>query len=367
MEQLSSGVIGLVVGAVLGLALSVLFEDALKGALTRSAGRLRRALTREAVPDTDTGFAIGTLRTSVVLIEGDGTQVIDEQAVEVVVDPGSVELPADVARLREEVIERQGASAAAGRQAHWNGPTYAVSGFSVQRLGVDELPGVRLRVKGTDYFTFLATQQLDRELPSGETLRDKYVTPFPVTEVPDFMCASFGTYVAVVTADRKAVFAKRSKTVGAFPGLWDASANEGLSRSLDSHGRTPPGLYDVARRGLREELGLDRSEYHLELLAFDVDRATNQWGCMFTASLHELTAAQLAERRTRGVADKWEHDEWEFVRFQPSDVVSHLLRPDRREQWTPVAPALFHLALVRHFGRARVERQVRELTRSTRR
>ncbi|WP_206795902.1 hypothetical protein [Amycolatopsis sp. MtRt-6] len=145
----------MIVGAVLGLALSVLFEDPLKGALTRSAGRVRRALTRAAVPGTGSGFALGSLRTSVV--------------------------------------------------------------------------------------------------------------PQP--------------------ADRQAVFAKRSNA---------ASANEALSRSLDSHGRTPPGLYDVARRGLREELGLDRSE------------------------------------------------------------------------WTSVAPALFSLALVRHFGRARVERQVRDVLRSSR-
>ena len=51
--------------------------------------------------------------------------------------------------------------------------------------------------------------------------------------------------------------------------------NEALSRSLDSQGRTPPRLYDVARRGLLEELGLEGSEYLLELLAFDVDKRTS--------------------------------------------------------------------------------------------
>jgi hypothetical protein len=118
------------------------------------------------------------------------------------------------------------------------------------------------------------------------------------------MCASFGIYVAVVTADNLAIFSKRSQAVGAFPGLWDASANEALSRSLDFHGRTPPNLYDVARRGLLEELGLDHAEYRLELLAFNIDCKTNQWGCMFVAFLHELTDGQVAERRTRGIADK---------------------------------------------------------------
>ncbi|MET8996565.1 hypothetical protein [Amycolatopsis sp. NPDC004169] len=134
-----------------------------------------------------------------MIVEGDGTQVIDEQAVNVVVDPAVVDLPADVARLRDEVAARQGESARAGAHAHWNGPTCAVSGFSVHRIGVDEAPGVRLRVRSTDYFTFLATQQPDRE---------------------------------------------RSE----------------------------------ARRWGLEELGLERTEYHLELLAFDIDRRTSQWG-----------------------------------------------------------------------------------------
>jgi hypothetical protein len=363
MEQLSSGVVGLVVGAVLGLALSVFFEDALKRGIAKSVKTVRRALARPVTPQPRTEFRLGPLQSTIVIVEGDGSQVINEQAVDVVVDPDPVVLPDEVNQLRSEVAAQQAALAEAGLHSHWNGPTYAVSGLSIRRLGVDESPGVRLRLKSSDYFTFLATQQLDRELPDGTTLRGKYVAPFAPAEVPDFMRASFGTYTVVVTADDLTMFAKRSQAVGAFPGCWDVSANEALSRSLDSHGRTPPSLYDVARRGLREELGLDRSEYRLELLAFDIDRRTNQWGCVFVASLREITATQLAEHRTRGVADKWEHDETEFVRFSVSDVVGHLLRTDRRDCWTPVAPAAFYLALVRRFGRTHVERRSAQLIR----
>ena len=203
MEQLSSGLVGLFVGAVLGLALSVFFEDALKRAIAKSA-----------------------------------------KAVDVIVDPEPVSLPDDLAQLRSEIAVRQEALTATGRQAHWNGPTYAVAGFSIRRLGLDESPGVHLRLKSTDYFTFLATQQLDRELPDGATLRSKYVDPFAPMDVPEFMRASFGTYTVVVTADELTLFAKRSQDVGAFPGCWDVSANEALPRSPDSHVRTPSGLYD---------------------------------------------------------------------------------------------------------------------------
>lgn len=56
MEQLSSGVLGLVVGAFLGLALSVLFEDALK----RSIGRRSRSSRSRA--GGKAGTHIGTVR-----------------------------------------------------------------------------------------------------------------------------------------------------------------------------------------------------------------------------------------------------------------------------------------------------------------
>jgi hypothetical protein len=60
---------------------------------------------------------------------------------------------------------------------------------------------------------------------------------------------------------------------------------------------------------------------------------------------------------TRGIADKWEYDEHDFVPFTVTDVVRYLLRDDRRDDWTPAAPAACYLALVRHYGRARVERE----------
>jgi hypothetical protein len=354
-DNLSSGIFGLLLGAVIGLALTVLFEDALKNILATTAMRVRHARARGALPNPHAEFRLGPLQTSVLIVEGDGQQVIDEQAVRVIIDPQKVKLPDDIALLRQEVIKRQGERRARGQHAHWNGRTYAVAELAVQRLGIDESPGVSLRLKSTDYYTFLATQQLDRELADGTTLRQKYLEPYPPTKAPEFMSTSFGTYVAVITADNLVIFSKRSDTVGVFPGLWDSSVNEALSRSLDSHGRMPPSLYNVARRGLHEELALEPSEYRLELLAFDVDRKTNQWGCMFVAFLHELTGTQLADRRTRGVPDKWEHDAIELVRFTVPAVIKHLLRTDRINQWTPTAPTLFYLALVRRYGRKKVE------------
>lgn len=347
----------MIVGAVIGLIFAVLFEDILKRMRDNALGQLRRLRARGALPASNEEFRLGELQTSLIIVEGDGDNVIHEQATRVIVEPTNVILPEEMDLWRQEIEQEQVTRESVGRDFHWNGLIYAVSGLSVSRFGVDESPEICLRLKGADYFTFLATQQLDRYFQDGTTPRSRYIEPHAPTETPEFMSASFGVYIAVVTADNLVVFSKRSHKVGAFPGLWDASANEALSRSLDSHGRTPPNLYDVARRGLAEELCIDSAECRLELLAFDIDRRTNQWGCMFVAFLHELTGNELADRRSRGIPDKWEHDQQDFERFEVSPVVRYLLRDDRRTLWTPVAPALFYFALVRKYGRSRVERE----------
>lgn len=349
--DIGSGALGLVVGAALGLVFTVLFEDGLRRMQASASSRLRRLRARRGtLPAPTTEFRLGPLQTSVLIVEGDGQQVIDEQAVRVIVDPAMVTLPDDVAQLRQDIAEQQRQRRRAGLHAHWNGPSYAVTGLSVERNGIDEAPGVCLRLKSSDYYTFLATQQLETVLPDGTTLRAKYLDPYPAIKPPDFMSSSFGTYIAVVTADDQLAVTQRSNNVGAFPQHWDASANEALSRSLDSRGRTPPSLYDVARRGLHEELALDHAEYRLELLAFNLDRKTNQWGCMFAAFLHDTTANELLDRRTRGVADKWEHNTVEVVPFTIEAVIDYLLRPERRECWTPPAPPLYYLTLVRRIA-----------------
>jgi hypothetical protein len=167
-----------------------------------------------------------------------------------------------------------------------------------------------------------------------------------------------------VTSDLLLVIQKRAQGVGSQPGTWSSSANEAVSRHLDSHGRTAPDLYDVMRRGIAEELSIDKSEYHLEMLAFTIDTERQQWGALFVAFLHELSGDDIRQRRTRGVPDKWEHDRVDFVRFEIEAVVRYLLRDDRIDQWSSVGPPLFYLALVRRYGRAVVERHTARVLRS---
>jgi hypothetical protein len=329
----------------------------LRSLLGRNESGSAPAVESTGGTDRPDGFRLGPLYTGYISVEGDGSRAIDEHNVHVTVDPSEVVLPGDFAPWRAECE-----SSAAARGV-WNGPRYAVVSCAVSRTRDREDPILSLQLKYSDYLNFLTTQQLDREFADGSTPRSRYLASRPITEHPDFMANSFGAHVAVVTADDKLVLARRSAKVTVQPGLWSAAVAEGLSRSIDGSAETPPSIYDLARRGMDEELALDVEDYTLELLSVGLATTVHQWVALFAARLESLTWSALSDRLSRGSADPWEHSAHAVVDFAPRPVLTRMLEAGRSDGWTPAAvPALYYV-LVRRFGRGRVDRQLESMLR----
>lgn len=356
-----------VVGAVIGMLFAVLFQQPLQDAWYRLRKRSTRALRslgrREETGPAWRTFSLGPLQTSALIVEGDGESPIPPETVYVHVRDDEIELPPDMRPWRSEIAAESEQLRAEGRTPLWNGPRYAVEAFDISRTALEERPEVHLRLRPTDYYTFLAAQQLDRRLPDGTTPRSRYLDPDRPLEAPAFLQCSFAVNIAVVTADDMLVVSQRSDRVRMAPGVWNSSVNEGLSRHIDSSGRSAPDLHAVARRGMREELSLEPHEYSLDLLAFVLDIGKRHWSGHFYAKLKDLSSADLQARMSRGVADRWEHQTIDYVPFRPAAVVKYMLRDDRVHRWAPLAPALFHLSLVHAYSRTLVERVEAQLTR----
>ncbi|MFG2883410.1 hypothetical protein ACGFYV_14100 [Streptomyces sp. NPDC048297] len=348
------------VGAVLGMVCAVLFQQPLQDVWYRLRKRSTTAIRtmrrqEESGPVWQT-FSPGPLRTSALIVEGDGTSPVSPEAVNIQVLDDEVVLPPDMAGWRDEIAEESERLREEGRTPLWNGPRYAVESFDISRTPLDETPEIHLRLRPTDYYTFLAAQQLDRRLSDGSTPRTRYLDPDDPLAAPSFLQCSFAVNVAVVTADDMLVVSRRSNRVRMAPGVWNSSVNEGLSRHIDSSGRSAPDLHAVARRGMREELSLEPHEYSLDLLAFVLDVDKRHWSGHFHARLKDLSSAGLQARVSRGVADRWEHDTIDYVPFRPATVVKYMLRANRINRWAPLAPSLFHLSLVHAYGRSLIER-----------
>ncbi|MEV7613365.1 caspase family protein [Streptomyces sp. NPDC089799] len=307
-------------------------------------------------------FTWGPMRTDLIVVEGDGESAIPESSLHVRAVDEDVELPEELAEWRAEIEAEQGALKAAGRPYFWNGLNYAVERITIGRVAETESPEIYIQLQNSDYYTFLATQQLDRRFRDGSTPKSRYIDPHQdPLDVAPFMSSSFGTNVAVITRDEKLIVSRRSQMVGSHPGTWNSSANEALSRVVDNAARQAPNIFNVARRGLSEELALSAHEYRLNMLALTIDKSTHQWGALFMARLRQVTSHEFVERRSRGVSDKWEHDRHELVDFEIEPVVRFIFDPERAGSWSPTAPGLFYLALVNKYGRVAVERESRRL------
>jgi hypothetical protein len=210
----------------------------------------------------------------------------------------------------------------------------------------------------------LATQQLDRRFRDGTTPRTRYIEQVGHLRAPIFMSSSIGASVIVVTTDGKVLVCQRGENVGSRPGFWGVSADEGFSPSIDGAGRGSPRLYEVARRGMREELFVEDHEYRLALLAFTIDTERHQWDSIFIAYLHDLDERGLVSRLTRGAPDRWERQDHKFITFNPRTIISSLTSTDSPLRWTPVAPVALYLALVHEFGYRRVEQAIGKFARA---
>ena len=370
MASFLSGVWGgAIVGAVIGLLVTVLLENFLIDVKTRGLQKATKRLAlrriqrteamRSSVPEL---FRLGDIQTSMYLIEGDGTAAISEHHISILVNDEEVILPVELREWRDEIASTQEARRKDHLSHFWNGPGYAISGFAVSRTLLDEEPEVFLRLKSTDYFSFLATQQLDRAFADGSTPRNRYLEPFAKDplRVPEFMNLSFGTNVALITSDSKLVLGRRSKRVGSRPGVWNSSANEALSRTLDSRGRTAPNLYDVMRRGIDEELGVESSDYRLDMLAVHIDTQLHQWGANWIARC-SLSEDQVVQHRASGTPDKWEHESLLMLPFAPTPVLAFLSQCDAQGSAAPNLYLLCYLALVNEYGRKTVEAAIQKM------
>ncbi|NEV89865.1 translation initiation factor 2 [Streptomyces tendae] len=296
-------------------------------------------------------FTVVGRATGCHLFEGDGTRPVDEENIHVKYTPKRVQFPEEIAAWRRSIETEEERKEAGGLPHRWNNARFAVERVVVTRTHLAEDPVVSLTLRDADYFDFLTTSlNLDRRQKNGLTLRQQYLEGSDPADAPSWMNCSFGINVALETGkDGKMLFSRRSAQVaGPNSARWNSSANEGLAQQHDlPRDGSPVSLHAVARRALFEELAVhDGDNTQVELLGFGLDVINHQWAAFFRAVTPELDEPTLRLRWTRGVTDKWEHDRFEFVDARPESVLG-FIADEPEERWTPCAPTLFYLALVR--------------------
>jgi hypothetical protein len=296
-----------VVGAVLGMLFAVLFQHPIQNSWyrlrTRSTRAVRNLRQREESSPAWRTFSLGPLHTSALIVEGDGESPIPAQAVYIQVLDQEIELPSDMADWWAEIEEETRAGGQrAGHRCGTDLDTRSKRSMSPGLLSRSSRKCICDCARRTTT-PFSRRNNWTVDCPTGQAPRSRYLDPGDPLRAPAFLQCSFAVNIAVVTADDMLVVSQRSNRVRMAPGVWNSSVNEGMSRHIDSSGRSAPDLYAVARRGMREELSIEPHEYSLELLAFVLDTEKRHWSAHFYAKTEGLDLrgpASAYEQGSRG-------------------------------------------------------------------
>jgi hypothetical protein len=215
----------------------------------------------------------------------------------------------------------------------------------------EERQELRLVFKKTTYLhhrTMLAVwQSLDDQTKWNEIKDQKHNLH------PKF-ATSFGVQIGIITKDNYLVFSKRANTVTINPNLMICTMTEGMS-SADVDKKGNPDIFNTAKRGLNEELGVNVRKKGVHLTTLFINFTSFHVGFYGYIDMRssegfspneQLTFEELEERWKNGPKDYYETARLEAVEFTLNALRNYIIE---KKIGGGTLIGLVHL-LTTHFG-----------------
>lgn len=337
----------------IGIVLGVILEKPLTDLRDTLLLRVKRIFYKKPQPVSEE-FSFGSIKTSWRVLDGTGEETYEPETITTHFESKKAAIDPLIREQKEEIQKHQENLRKQGKHYSWNGEQLTLDKFIISRSGYEENLQLELWFQETDYYTFLAGDQLLENKEIKEKLIEDTNWEKPIANI----CNSLGINLTVITEDDYILLTKRSKSVGTYKDLYHISVNEGLNRALDRgvHNQAPD-VYRCALRALAEELGIvDVTAQNIELLSFGVDVEHVQWGILGLAKINK-TADEILEWRNRGAKDKWETTEIHLLKFHIDEVVKFVAN---HPNWTPAGLTCLYQTLVHEFKRSKVEEKIHQ-------
>ena len=215
----------------------------------------------------------------------------------------------------------------------WDGEKLALK-FAQQSRTADgrETPIVDLEFGTSKYSAFSIISSLWKN--HFESIVAESHEPLDLDQVIPGLSHSFGVNLTLRTADNKLLLTTRSAKTNSGRQFRHIAVNEGLSIE-DRNSSKHPDLFACARRGVKEELGIDLAtdgsnsgaKMSIHTIALDVNRY--QWAALGHVDLShtEITEAVIRQARAIGTAqDKFETTELIFLPCTLDAVLEELTK-----------------------------------------
>lgn len=295
-------------------------------------------------------FSFGRLKTTAMVLDGDGTEAYLPTNIRTHYDPQPAVFFEEIMRAKKQIQQEQEEKQQKGEPYQWNGEKYHLSRIVISREPNHESMTLGLWFKPRDHYTGLAT----RRCLDDPDFRRKYVPDDWSTPVVGMSC-SLGVDLTVISSDGYVFLTQRGQHQSVHQNMFHTSVSEAVSPSFDrsATGREPD-LYKCAHRGISEELGmhepLDFSLSDILFLSFSVDTHYALYGLRGMVRVNK-SFEEILTNWHAGVKDKMENKKLFAVPFTPQEVCAFVFS---HESFSPGGLVCLYHALVHEFGREQV-------------
>lgn len=354
---------GAVVSGIIQLIVAVVFEQTTRKYYRRFRRRLvliSTALRANKLNVERDLYRIGKVEANVIILEGTPSEPYAPDKINCYIDTKPLILPDELQVLRDQVeLDQQIIREVKGKEDFHNGAMVAFLDYQYGYTSVLEEPTLLLKFRKTDYYTFLATSlKIDEPVlgsSPAETLRSKYIGLESYRHPNPYFAASFGVNICAVTSDNYVIVGKRSDSgVSHYHGLYAVPIMESVNPEKDRDVNAQLDVYETARRGTREELGVEVDRQDVKFFTLQVDVRYYLYGLTGLIMLQDYGREDLRALMSRGIRDRWENTQLIFVPFNPRAFADYVNSVGGVGQFHPAAFVAIVQSLINEYGQRQV-------------
>src|SRR5260370_35763705 len=163
-------------------------------------------------------FAFGRLKTTLMVLDGDGTEAYFPANIHTHYDPQPAVFFDEVIQAKKQIQQEQEEKQQNGEPHQWNGQKYHLSNIVISREPIHEDMTLGLWLKPRDHYTGLATRRCLDNLD----FRKKYDPDDWSTPVTGFSC-SVGVDITAISSDGYVLFTQRGQNQSAHQKMYHCS------------------------------------------------------------------------------------------------------------------------------------------------
>lgn len=356
---------------IVGVAITRLLDKPIERQQRRLMYWLRGLIARFRVPNTPSvvqdEYSVGKWQVPWVVVEGSSSDPYTASNVICQFDPRPLTLPPDRQTKKEQIEQIQAKiEKSNGRREFHNGPTVALAGMGRGQIGDMEEPILILRLRPSDYYTFLATSiSLNDKIKTNQgtevTVRERYLRSLQFnTPLPEFASA-LAINLSLITSDGFIVVSKRATDgIGGYAGYMAPAINECINPVSDRSVHGTLSLSATAQRGASHEHNIEITDDELSFFTVGVDPKWYFWGVTGLIRSKTFSRADILSRRSIGSKEQWESDNIYFLPHNPDSIAKFMSDISESERWQPIGVVCLVQTMVAEFGLKATERALRK-------